>query len=189
MIKKQSFISNLLGRQTYDDFKEFAKTIVLVGAIILVILYALSYFFHSAFISYLLNLTNGFSLLFIGYIAILIVLLDFEVDVDEPEQKYYEERKKVAKPFKYKLTIAWSAVLLLLGIAAIYFSNKYRRQYAFECDTFWVDKNARIYHFDWNDDCETAERAESLVEMRGFQINDNYKLCEECKECEADLSP
>ncbi|SHK67407.1 hypothetical protein [Xylanibacter ruminicola] len=189
MVEKQSFISNLIGRQTYDDAKEFAKTVAWIGAAILALLYLLSYYFHSSIISFLLNITNGYSLLFIGYIVVLMVLLDFEVKVEAPERKYWEEKKEIAKPFKYKLTVVWSVLLLLLGIVAIYYSNKYRRQYSFECDTFLVDKSAGIYHYDWNSDCETAETAESLEEMNGFQINKSFKLCEECKECEEELAP
>lgn len=187
MTIKQSFISNLLGSDTYEDFKEFAKPASIIGAVILILLYVLSHYFHSGFLSYLVSLTNGYSLLFIGYVVILIVLLDIEVEVEEPEQPYWEKKKEVAKPFKYKLTIVWSIVLLILSVVAIYYSNRYRNHYAFECETFLVDKKAAIYHLDWNSDCSIAEEAEELEEMQGFQINEKFKFCEECQECMEDV--
>ena len=187
MTIKQSFISNLLGRNTYEDIKEFAKPTSIIGAIVLLLLYVLSHYFHSGFLSYLVSLTNGYSLLFIGYVAILIVFLDIEVEVEEPEQPYWAKKKEVAKPFKYKLTIVWSIVLLILSIVAIYYSNRYRNHYAFECETFLVDKKAAIYHLDWNSDCSIAEEAEELEEMQGYQINEKFKFCEECQDCMEDV--
>lgn len=94
MIIKQSFISNIWGHQAYKEFKDWAKLIVPIGTGILLILYLLSYFFHAGIISYLLNVTNGTSLLFVGYIIALIVLLDVEVDVEEPEKNYWDEEKR-----------------------------------------------------------------------------------------------
>lgn len=189
MVRKLSFISNALGRDTYDNFKEFARPAAIIGTIILVLLYILSHNYHSDIISLLLSLTNGFSLLFIGYIIVLIVSLDYEVEVDVPKSISWREIDEIAKPFKYKLTTAWTVLLLISGIIAMFYSYKYQKHYSFECDTFWVDKNAGIYHYDWNDDCERAKAAESLAKMKGYQIEKSYKLCEECKVCEEELAP
>lgn len=185
MIKKQSFLSNMLG-DAYSSLKGYAIWISLIGSGILIILYVLSSFFHAGIISSLLNLTNGTSLLFIGYIAAIIVLADIRVEVDEPENYWHKEEKE-PKPFKYKLTIVWGVILLALGIVAIYYSNRYRNHYSFECETFLVDEEAGIYHLDWNDDCSVAEKAESLEEMKGYQINKAFKFCEECQECLDDV--
>ena len=182
MVRRQSFLSNLFGHDTYANLKGVALYVCMVGAFILVALYILSYYFHSSVVSYLLNLTNGTSLLFIGYIFALIILLDIEVDVDEKEKNYWEKEKKDPKPFKYKLTIVWGVVLLALGIVAIYYSNKYRNHYAFECDTFLVDTQRHIYHVDWNDDCDVANEAEELEKRYGYEIDDSYTLCESCKD-------
>ena len=119
MVRRQSFLSNLFGHDTYANLKGVALYVCMVGAFILVALYVLSYYFHSSVVSYLLNLTNGTSLLFIGYIFALIILLDIEVDVDEIEKNSWEKEKKDPKPFKYKLTIVWGVVLLALGFVAI----------------------------------------------------------------------
>ena len=181
-IVKQSFISNLIGPNTYNDCLKYAKPIVGIGICVLVLLYTLSYFFHSGVISYFVGLTNGLSLLFIGFVGEIILLLDIRVDVEEPEHNAWGKPEKMLMPRNYKLTIAWGVVLILLGIIAIYFSNSYRNRYSFECDTFLVDKDAGIYHYDWIDDCEIAEEATSLEVMKGYQIDEHFTLCEWCKE-------
>lgn len=184
---KLSYLSNLIGEYNYEELSDMALKIVGIGGLILIVLFALSQFFHSGIINYLLKLTTGTSLLFIAYIAACILLLDIRVEVEKPEQEWWDEKKESPKPLKYKLTIVWGVVLLLLGIAAIYFSNKYRNQYDFECTTFLVDHKAHVYHLDWNDDCEDAANAEELEEMYGYEIGDSYSFCEGCKECEEDV--
>ena len=90
----------------------------------------------------------------------------------------------------YKLTIIWDFVLIIIGILAIYYSYKYSKQYAFECDTFYVDKNARIYHLDiFVDDCDKALNAESLDKMKGYQMGKNIKICEDCEDMLEDYGP
>ena len=83
--ERQSFISNLIGENTYESCIEYAKPIVIIGSCILFALYVLSYFFHLDIISNLINLTNGVSLFCIGFIAEVILLLDRKVDVEEAE--------------------------------------------------------------------------------------------------------
>jgi amino acid transporter len=184
---KQSFLSNLLGEHNYEEYSSIAMKIVVIGGLVLITLFALSYFFHSGIINYLLKLATGTSLLFIAYIAACILLLDIRVEVEKPEQEWWDEKKESRKPLKYKLTIVWGVVLLLLGIAAIYFSNKYRNRYDFECTTFLVDHKAHVYHLDWNDDCEDAANAEELEKMYGYEIDNSYTFCEGCKEYEEDV--
>jgi len=187
MIQRQSFLSNMLG-DLYSSLKSVAIWVFLLGSAILIVLYALSNFLHSGFVSYLLNLTSGVSLLFIGYIAAIIVLVDRRVDVDEPEYYLYNEKKE-PKPFKYKLTIVWGVILLAFGVVAIYYSDKYSTHYAFECDTFWVDVKTGIYHLTWNDDCSIAEEAERLDEMQGWQIDQTFQFCGECQDALEDAAP
>lgn len=184
---KQSFLSNLIGEDCYEEYTRMAMKIVGVGGLVLVVLFTLSYFCHSGIINYLLKLTTGTSLLFIAYIAACILLLDIRVEVEKLEQKRWGEKKESPKPLKYKLTIVWSIILLVLGVAAIYFSNKYRNQYDFECTTFLVDHKAHVYHLDWNDDCEEAANAEGLEEIFGYEIDDSYTFCEGCEEYEEDV--
>ena len=152
-IEKQSFLSNIVGANTYHEYKGYAKTII-----------------------------TGTSILFIVYIAALVLVLDIQVDVDEPESGYWYKPEKKPRPTTYKLTVVWGVVLIALGISAIYFSNQSRKNYAFECDTFLVDLQAGIYHFDWDNDCEVASEATDLEKMQGYQIDKSYTLCEWCKE-------
>ena len=115
------------------------------------------------------------------------MLLDIEVDVevDELERYSWKKPKKRPKPTSYKLTIVWGVVLIILGIVAIYFSNDYRKQYSFECDTYLVDHQAKIYHLDWDIDCEVAAEASHLEKMSGYEIDKSYTLCDWC-ECWAE---
>ena len=184
---KQSYLSNLIGEKCYEEYSTLAMKIVGIGGLILIFLFILSHFFHSGIINYLLKLTTGTSLLFIAYIAACILLLDIRVEVEKTEQEWWAKKKAPPKPLKYKLTIVWCVILLVLGIAAIYFSNKYRNRYDFECTTFLVDHKAHVYHLDWNDDCEDAANAEELEEMYGYEIDDSYSFCEGCREYEEDV--
>ena len=184
---KQSYLYDLIGENRYEEYSSIAMKIVWIGGVFLIVLFTLSQFFHSDVINYLLSLTTGTSLLFIAFVSACILLLDVRVEVEKPEQKWWEEKKECPTPLKYKLTIVWVCVLLMLGIAAIYFSNNYRNQYDFECTTFLVDHKAHVYHLDWNEDCEDAETAEELEEMYGYEINDSYTFCEGCKEYKEDV--
>lgn len=179
---KQSFLSNILGKNTYDEYKGYSKLVIAIGTCVLLLLLALSNFVYWGFVSSLLNFVTGTSLLFIAYVAAFIILLDIQVDVEEPERNYWSQNVKSKKPITYNLTIAWEVLLVILGIAAIYFSNNYRKQYAFECETFLVDGTSGIYHLDYND-CEVAEEAMNLKEMKGYEIEDlNCTFCDWCKE-------
>ena len=180
---KKSFLSNIFGGSAYEELKYYAKYILAIGTCILVILYLLSFFFHWGLISRLLNLTTGTSLLFIIYIASVIISLDKEVEVDEFESSNWSKPANTPKTASYRLTIVWGILLIVLGITAIFFSNRYRKQYAFDCSTILVDREAGIYHLEWIDDCEIAAESEDLKEMKGYEIKGlNYRLCDWCRE-------
>ena len=184
---KQSYLSNLIGENSYEEYSKISLLIVLGGGIFLILLFTLTHFFHSGIINYFLKLTTGTSLLFIAYVAAFILLLDFRVSFVEPDQYPWEKKKKTPKPFVYKLTIVWTVMLIFFGIVAIYYSNRYRNQYDFECTTFLVDHKAHVYHLEWNDDCEDAQNAEKLEEMYGYEIMDSYSFCTGCKDYEDDM--
>jgi hypothetical protein len=67
-------------------------------------------------------------------------------------------------------------------LRAIYFSNKYRKHYAFECDTFIVDHQARMYHLDWGNECEVVAEAINLEKIQCYQIDKSYTLYKWCVE-------
>ena len=181
-IVKQSFLSNIIGKNTYDKFNSYAKLIIAIGSCLLAVIFLFSFFFHCKFISCLLDLVTGTSLLFVVYVAAFILVLDIEVGVDEPQRSCWSESAKKPKTRAYKLTIVWGVILLVFDISAIYFSNIYKKQYAFECNTFLVNHQARIYHIDWDNDCEVASKVGKLEKMQGYQIDKSYTLCKWCEE-------
>lgn len=186
-IVKQSFLSNLLGESTYEDFSCFARYIVGLGSFILIVLFILSHFLHSEIILELLKITI-FSPLLIAYVVACILLLDVRINVEKAEPRRWEKAKEPPKPFKYKLTIVWTIILLILGITGIWFSFRYALKYEFECTTFLVDNRAHIYHLDWDGVCEEVKDVEGLEPMYGYEINDTYSFCEDCKEVERAIS-
>lgn len=179
-IRSYSYIKKLLGDRTYEEFRGYAKTNIPIATIILVVLLVISQFVHWRIVSCLLNLALGTSLIFIAYILGVILLLDFGVDVEMKEDWDGRLSLPEVMPSNFKNTIIWAYTLLILGIAAIYFSNKYRKNYSFECQTFLVDENRGIYHLeDGNDD----EDREYTTEMKGYELeNYNYTFCESCRE-------
>lgn len=190
-ITKQSFLSNLIGKNNYIEFKSYAKPIIAIGTIILCTLFLLSFFLHWSFISNLLSMVTGTSLLFAIYIVSLILTLDIEVDVEEPEYNHWNKPSKIEKNKKYKYTIVWGTTLIILGICAIIFSNKYRKHYAFECDTFIIDYEKGIYHLDWDNDCEILRETRKtenreLEKIKGHEIDESIKLCSWCESWASD---
>ena len=97
-ILKQSFLSNLIGENCYDECSRPAMKIVGIGGIVLAALFTVSLFFHSDIIKYLLRLTTGTSLLFIVYVAACILLMDIRVEVEGQEQERGIMKKESPKP-------------------------------------------------------------------------------------------
>ena len=198
-------LSSISDNNDSDEGKRnlmYAKIIVAIGTCIIGILYSLSHFFYWEFLSKLLSLFTGTSIIFICYIIALILVLTIDVTMKEPKQEskeeskeddsdgieydYWSNKKKQSKPsfnnLADRLAEIWMFVLIVLGIVAVYYSNLYRKNYAFECSTFLVDQNAGIYHLDCHNKCEDAAQAFELEKMKGFQIDDSYTFCEWCKE-------
>lgn len=184
-IKSYSYIRKILGDRTYEEFKGYAKTYIPVATIILVALLVLSQFVHWGIVTWLLDLALGTSLVFIAYVLGMILLLDFSVDVEMEEDWNGRLSLPEVMPSNYKNTIIWAYILIILGLAAIYFSNKYRKNYAFECQTFLVDENRGIYHLeDGNDE----EDMEYTTKMKGFELKKyGYTFCESCEEWLEDM--
>lgn len=179
---KKSFLSSLIGGSTYEELKFFAKYMLAIGTCILFIIYLLSFLFHWSIISRLLNLTTGTSILFVVYIAAAIICLDKEVEVEASDSNYSKPANS-PKMFSYKITVVWGVLLIALGVTAIFFSNRYKKQYAFDCSTIMVDRESGIYHLEWIDDCEVAAESDDLKEMKGYEIKGlNYRFCDWCRE-------
>lgn len=183
VIDSYSFIKVIIGRNTYNKIKEYAKVIVPIGTCVLVVLVGLSMIVHWKFVSSLLSLVMGTSLFFIAYVIEVVLLLDCGVDVvlEKDWKGFYHF--PTAKPDGYKRTVVWGTFLICLGIISIYTTNKYRNHYAFECDSFLVDECKEIYHLDgYNEDCDEIDDSRSLVLMKGFEIEEKgYHFCASCK--------
>lgn len=179
-IVKRSFLSNLFG-DVYDFLNDdIGKFIIAIGSFLILIAGTLSYFFYWKFISVILDYITGTSLLFLAYIITLIITLDFQVEQDIPERhcETLEENKYYSR--KYKWTIVWGIFLIILGIAAIFFSNKYRKHYSFQCETFRVDEAKGVYHIF---KCNDSKNATKITLMKGYDVEKNeYLLCPACEE-------
>lgn len=185
---EQSFISNLFGENTYNEFLDHARIILRIGSAFLFVVYLLAFHVHWDFIYGLLNIFTGYSIFFLPYIAAWIVFFDFQVEVDDTKDYWDDKPKK--KPFNYKLTVAWGIFLLALGIAAVHYSHQFKNHYQFECNTFLVDLKAGIYHLENNWDCSCIEDKHRLVEMKGYEIqkHGNLTLCIGCEEWADDIN-
>ena len=178
---KLSFLSKLIGKNTYATLKRYAKIIVAVGTCILVVLFILSLFVHASFLSRFIDIVTGTSILFAVYIASLVILLDIEVVVDEAFASDGSKKNKL-KSSSYRWSTIWFVFLLLFAVAAVYFSNEYRRHYAFECTTYKVDVYSKIYHLSVNNHCPIAAESNNLVKMKGYEIDNSIGLCDFCQQ-------
>jgi len=179
-IVKQSFLSNIIGERTYNEFKGLACLCIPVATIVLVMVFILTRFFYWGFLSSILYLITGTSLIFIAYLFGVILLLDFGVEIELEETWDGRYKMPEGKPNGYIVTKLWCITLIVLAIAAIYFSNRYRIHYAFECETFLVDEDDGIYHLE---DGHDEEVIYYTTEMKGYEIEKHgYSLCESCKE-------
>ena len=211
IIVRKSFLSNLLGEGIYEEAKPISIIIVLAGTIIIGLSVLLSCFFHNLLINYFISNFLGTNLLFVVYVVSWIVLLNYQVEVeDEIPESYYEKNYRQAtnnKPLKYKLTILYFFALVILGVTTIYYTNLYRKKYEFECTEFLVDKELKIYHikdsyYDNDSECEGKSnwpfdywednyndeffdykhKKKLLEEVKGYQIDKNFRICNYCKE-------
>lgn len=184
---KYSYLKKILGLQTYYGIKDSARKIIPIATCILFLLWGLSLIVHWEFISSLLNIATGATLLFVAYIAGLIILLDKEiVVVQEDKENLFSDDINLTCHKKEAIGLIKTKVigigLIILGIVAIFFTEQYKRNYAFECETFLVDHQKKIYHLDCDNDCDEAAESSNLEKVKGYQIDPSYSLCKICEE-------
>ena len=111
-----------------------------------------------------------------------IVYLDKEIDV-VLERDWNGDYTLPQKNQGYTKTKVIGIILIILGISSIYFSDRYRKHYAFECETFLVDEHKGIYHLNgYNDDCDEIEDS-YLVPLKGYEIErQGYSFCPSCEQ-------
>ena len=174
---KQSFLSNLIGNNNYEFCKQNSKMVAIIGTAFLTFFLGLSLICHYEFVNHGLGLITGFSLLSIIYVADLIILFDKRVDIDTDVQKKH----------KYKKTAVRGCILIVLGVGMLVLGHIYKRNYSFDCTTFYVDDKHEVYHIFNGVDCEAAYEVDVLIKKKGYQINNSYKLCPNCKEWAEEL--
>lgn len=169
METQESFIRNLIGEDRYCCFKPYAGLIFLLYSVWLVILFSLTLICHWKILSDVFSLFTGKSMFFVLYIAIAILFLDVRVKV------VYGLRN-----WKYKLTIAWGVVLIILGLSAVIYTNHYRKNYAFECETCFIEADNSCFHI--RTKCNSIMNKESLEKSKVYKAKElGYILCEECE--------
>lgn len=181
--EKYSFLKSLLGRTIYNDTKQYAMKWVPPAFLFLVGLFGLSRLVHWEFLSAIMNITYGWTLLYIIFAFGMVVLLDRGVPANYTKAFYDSEYKvQDEEPKGFTGTILWGCLLIVLAIVSVHFTHKYKRHYAFECETFLMDYSTDTYHYR-SIPCETADAASSLTKLRGYEIDETkYRLCEECEE-------
>lgn len=177
-----SLLSDLLGDELYMTLKKISKPVVVYGSLIVGASLLLSFLFHSSFVCWLLNWFTGTSILFIVYIVALLVYLDRQADVELPWNYEWDSEQRIEKPIQYKRTIVLGSILMFLGIVVVIVTNIHRRQYNFECDTFYVDKSRMVYHIP-NSGCPFIQPDDMELE-HGYEIENDYSLCPSCKDWE-----
>lgn len=167
---KESFLSNLIGIENYNNWKPYAKLVFVVYTVLLLLLLMLTNVCHWKIVSEVFSLFTGTSLFFILYVASAILFLDIRVSPTCGERNW-----------KYKLTIAWGVSLIVLGLSAIIYTNHCRKDYALDCETCFVEEEAKCFHI--HKRCNSIKNKEMLEESKVYKAKDlGYLLCVECEE-------
>lgn len=175
-----SFLKRIIGVDTYDEYKDKAKICIPYVTVILAFIFLLTFYFNWIVLSWILNLLSGTSIIFLAYIAGIVLLFDKEVPVelDGDSRRGYIFPKE--KPKGYKATKWWGIILIILAVIIIYTSNRYRKYYAFKCKTFLVEESTGTYHLKDGSDKKTIE---CPIKMKGYEIEERgYQFCITCEE-------
>lgn len=131
----------------------------------------------------------GWTLLSIPFIGVIIVMLDKEYSVEKDHYiaKIHHEK------MPYKLSMVWGIMLCIAGLVALFYSNTYKKHYAFLCQDFYLEEVAGVYHIFEN--CEYIGADENdmriddttILKISGKDLLDTcYRPCEACEELAED---
>lgn len=181
--RRTSFLAET-APDTYRFLSEL-KPYALIYAGTLAVAILLSLFFQWNVVKFFIDCTMGWTLLSIPFVGVLIVALDKEILL--PQSEHWEPVPE--KPASYKYSMIWGIILILLGIAALYFSNQYKKYYSFQCQSFFLEQQIGIYHL--SDKCEYIGLDENekpidnvtLSKVTGKELlEDDYEFCVACRE-------
>lgn len=171
--KRESFIINNMGDFLRDVLPGIAFPVAIVGTVIFLVLFGLTFVCHWEIVNYLFSLVSGFTLLTIVYVLSAILVLDLTI--------LY---KICRRQPPYKVTIIWGILLLVAGGAFMILTNRYKKQYRFECAEWYVEESSRLYHC--TTECEDIE--DVVYTVKGYELGKKgYELCEWCKEHMEDM--
>lgn len=180
--------SSYLQSKAPDLYRKLCKLapITLIYAIVLVIVFGLSLVFQWSVLQFFIDIMMGWTLLSILFVVVLIVLLDKTVVIEQVID-YQGEVIEEVKPKSWGFSVIWGITLCISGLVALYYSAEYKRYYDFQCTTFYVDSNHKLYHY--LDDCKydgdenDADEIVELHEVKGVDLLDSdYTLCDACQE-------
>ncbi len=178
-----SFLKELVP-DTYQFLKSL-RPIALLYAVVLCIMVVLSLFLQCGFIKFFIDCMMGWTLLSIPFVGVIIVVFDKEFKVEDILSKTKFHHKEMP----YKFSMVWGIVLCVAGLVALYYSNRYKKYYAFQCQDFYLEETTGVYHI--LKDCEyiginkddTLVDNPSIVRLSGRDLlNTNYEFCEACHE-------
>lgn len=180
--KRTSFLAEV-APDTYRFLSDL-KPYTFIYLDILAIAAILSLFVQWNIVKFFIDCMMGWTLLSIPFIGTLIVSLDKEINL--PIAHRWESSPK--KSVSYKLSMIWGILLIVAGLLTLYFSNQYKKYYAFQCQTFYLEQPSGVYHM--RKHCEyigftKTEPIEnvSISKVKGiYLLDEDYTLCVACKE-------
>lgn len=179
--RKSSFLTDLV--PDVYDFANTTKPFALIYASVLSVFFVLSTLFHSTIIKYFIDFMVGWTIPSLLFIVAIIVLCDIKVSVRTPN-----EISSQIMPKRYKFSMYWSFFLCIIGVAYLYLTSQYKKEYDFECSNFYLEDSTGIYHI-WND-CNYIGKDEDgnptenkyISKIKGYELNDWHTPCIACKE-------
>lgn len=180
--KRTSFLAEV-APDTYSILSEL-KPFAFIYLIILAIVSLLSLFVQWSIVKFFIDCMMGWTLLSIPFIGVLIVIFDKEINL--PITQRWEPSPK--KSVSYKLSMIWGIFLMVAGLVTLYFSNQYKKYYAFQCQTFYLEQPSGVYHL--RKRCEYIGFSQegqvenvSISKVKGIDLLDeDHTLCVACSE-------
>lgn len=182
---KTSFLMELFP-EAYEFLKDI-RIYALAYAGLLALMITLSYFFQWGLVRFFLNIMMGWSVFSILFTGVLIIVLDKEFYVDEETLRSEKHHNDSA----YKYSKVWGITLCIAAIIGLYYSNKYRNYYSFQCHKFYIGADYNLYHIE--KDCDyiymnqygewEKRRNVDIEELNGKELEyTDYEMCEHCRD-------